>query len=527
MPSTSPLEQSRYAGGLPNTILEQVPQTLKRERTQNACDACRARKIKCRYEGASCVSCNVLGIICRSERPRKRRGPSSKYVEAQKLRDLEEGTSHEFSPSSTVIDPPYAGYPEASKRGKLDALAPSPGESKLDALAPAFVLQQVIHDWFEFVHPVAPILHRDTFLAQLSDQSRNKDPPFVKLVISICAATISALRRRASVYGGLLTVERCYQAYLANERPNSTAMDLTWCLVKYNFSTAIGPERGMDDRTPQILLAEATAGVLHLLHYDADRLFFTEKEYVKRLFWLCYAAQCTLGLHGRPSLLPQVSRDFLEAHKPQVFNDAQLGSVTSGEEAWHGNTTSYIPGLIELSKLFLLWHNSQQGNCQDIDHLKHYVGLAISSLDDLPPELRWRGGLSRPSRANFGTDVQMVNLYITQIHIRSYLLDQMDRQARRANSTDMVEDVMASRQTLVDDMLAIVWQVPEDTLEANGHSLVNKLRDIGLALLNDGSSERSFNNLDRLLAKLERIDVRPGSHDITSPLSHTGLSNLT
>jgi len=143
-----------------------------------------------------------------------------------------------------------------------------------------------------------------------------------------------------------------------------------------------------------------------------------------------------------------------------------------------------------------------------MDHLRHYTHLANTSLDQLPPFLRWRGGLSRPFKSTFGTDVQMVNLYITQIHIRSFLLDQMEQAAGRTNDVATLSEISASRQMLVDDMLAIVYQMPESTLEANGHSLVGKLRDIGLFLLDDNHDPvNAQKNLHRLVAKLQRIDI--------------------
>lgn len=206
--------------------------------------------------------------------------------------------------------------------------------------------------------------------------------------------------------------------------------------------------------------------------------------------------------------------------KPREITDADLDPVLLGEESWHGNTTSYIPGLNALSNLFMLWYKSQQGNCSDLSHLRRHMELVLSALDDLPPSLRWRGGLSRPPKSNFGTDVQMVNLYITQIHIRSFLLDQMYRAAEQHNGATILAEVNTARQDLVNDMLAIVYQMPEETLEANGNSLISKLRDVGLALLNENTNpETSFLNLDRLLFKLDRLDVQPGSQvDSTSPV---------
>lgn len=211
----------------------------------------------------------------------------------------------------------------------------------------------------------------------------------------------------------------------------------------------------------------------------------------------------------------------IDTLKPREITDADLGPVSPGEELWHGNTTSYIPGLNALSSLFMIWYKSQQGDCSDLAHLRRYMDLVLSSLDNLPPPLRWRGGLSRPPKSNFGTDVQMVNLYITQIHIRSYLLDQMYRTAEQKNDPTTLAEVMTARQHLINDMLAIVYQMPEDTLEANGNSLISKLRDVGIALLNENTNpEASFINLDRLLFKLDRLDVHPGSQvDSTSPVA--------
>ncbi|KEF58462.1 uncharacterized protein A1O9_06388 [Exophiala aquamarina CBS 119918] len=79
---------------------------------------------------------------------------------------------------------------------------------------------------------------------------------------------------------------------------------------------------------------------------------------------------------------------------------------------------------------------------------------------------------------------------------------------------------MTARQNLDNDMLAIVYQMPEDALEANGNSLISKLRDFGISLLNEKTNpETSFLNLDRLLFKLDRLDVQPGSQiDSTSPV---------
>lgn len=219
--------------------------------------------------------------------------------------------------------------------------------------------------------------------------------------------------------------------------------------------------------------------------------------------------------------MPFNSSAELSSLRPQILNDNQLRTGDFAEDYWHGHDYSYIPGLNALINLFMLWYKSQQGDPHDMTYLTKYYDLVLASLDTIPPELRWRGGLSRPPRSNFGTDVQMVNLYITQIHIRSSLLEQMHNAAQISQHREKLPNIRSSRQNLVNDMLAIVYQMPEQCLEANGHSLISKLRDIGLALLNDHDDPAlSIANLDRLLAKLNRLDVRRGGvGDSTSPVS--------
>ena len=237
-----------------------------------------------------------------------------------------------------------------------------------------------------------------------------------------------------------------------------------------------------------------------------------------------------MGLHGRPYVGLLSPQDNVDSLQPLEITDVELDPLQTEQTSsqWHGDTISYIPGLNHLAKLFLLWQRSQEGNRHDLAHLQDCMRSIHHALDDLPPELRWRGGLSRPLKSNFGTDVQTANLYITQIHIRSNLLEQIDRLSRDGSASATTLAVVGERQRIVDDMLAIIYQMPEETLEANGYSLVPKIRDIGTSLLHEGANHaNALTNLDRLLAKLGRLDFQPQlqfghtnpveSFDLTSP----------
>ena len=223
-------------------------------------------------------------------------------------------------------------------------------------------------------------------------------------------------------------------------------------------------------------------------------------------------------MFGRPCISLLTPQDNIQALRPldMTDRDLDLNRVSPGER-WHGDTMSYVPGLNHLSNLFLLWHSSQRLPNNNISGLQEHIALVQRALDELPAELRWRGGLSRPPRSNFGTDVQVANLYITQLHIRSNLLEQLELLAKRQSDLTASQSIFSQRQSIVEDLLEILSHMPRETLEANGHSLVPKIRDIGAALLDevrmtDGSqlaNEQARTDLRRLLEKLERLDFRP------------------
>jgi hypothetical protein len=222
---------------------------------------------------------------------------------------------------------------------------------------------------------------------------------------------------------------------------------------------------------------------------------------------------------GRSNIGLLTHQDNIQSLRPLDFADADLDPTSiAADSHWHGDNTSYIPGLNYLSNLFMLWHSSQQTQNKSIDSLQEHIVLVQRALDDLPAELRWRGGLSRPPRSNFGTDVQVANLYITQLHIRSNLLEQLDRLARGQSDVVTSQNIASERQSIVEDALEIISHMPRETLEANGQSLIPKIRDIGAALLDEARmtagtylvNEQARGNLRRLLENLEKLDFRPG-----------------
>ncbi|KAM0233067.1 hypothetical protein ACHAP5_010534 [Fusarium lateritium] len=170
------------------------------------------------------------------------------------------------------------------------------------------------------------------------------------------------------------------------------------------------------------------------------------------------------------------------------------------------------PRLNSLSDLFLIWQEVQQipeGTEPQIT-ITRYLGKIQQVLDNLPPELRWRGGLSRPAHVTEGHDVQIANLFVTSLNIRSNILQKFGPTDKSA------ED----HQRIVDDLLEILYHLPRAVFDANGSSLVPKIRDIGAAYLEQlGEVEigDARIKLERLLRKLDDLDCWQGIGVLDTP----------
>jgi hypothetical protein len=223
----------------------------------------------------------------------------------------------------------------------------------------------------------------------------------------------------------------------------------------------------------------------------------------------------TVDVHKRPYLELLHPSSNREALKPLPLTDVELRTLQDGDEVqWNGNQISYVPGLNRLADLFLLWHESQLRSQNTMHHLQSHMNLVRSALDYLPPELSWRGKLSKPQKSDFGTSVQTANLYITQLHIRHNLLEQMVELSRRSSGVRVsTPEVYDERRLIVSDMLELLRGIPHAVLRANGYSLIQKIRDIGTALLEqptveDPTSPGAPSDLKTLLDLLQELEGR-------------------
>ncbi|PSN59656.1 hypothetical protein BS50DRAFT_508056 [Corynespora cassiicola Philippines] len=498
--------------------------TSGRQRTSAACDACRDRKVKCvfRPNETVCCTCQQLDIDCTRVKPRGKRGPKNRYVQA--LRSQTRSSTPAQDLATTSISPCSfeMNAPEDSHELTLELIAPMP------------ILQQIISDWFGWIHPVAPIFQHDQIMDQIRRSAmNNSDSSFIILVSSICAATIASLRRRRGLYG-TVTVEHCLDlAERLGLWSRKNPITLEGALAMYNFSSATHHEHGFDSPCAHRFSAGASIGVKYLIYHELEKMSFINQQILKRLYWLLFAGQCTSDMHGRPLLMLHHAHEQINSLIPLEVYDEEVSISDRTDTSSCGQVRrapSYVPGLNALSRVFLIWQSSQATATQTMANLQEHIKRAQQALERLPPELTWKGHPSSPMGGethhspaseigDFGTDVQIVNIKVTQLHVRSNLLEQMNTLAKTQNLLITPSIIVEERHRVVDELLEVLDAMPDEVFDANGYSIIPKIRDIGSALLdevrtgNQGGNLQAGLNLDRLLKKLESLDVRPLGQD--------------
>ncbi|KAL4942375.1 hypothetical protein BDV06DRAFT_222228 [Aspergillus oleicola] len=491
----------------------------KRTRNQNACDICRSRRVKCRFvdNEVVCEGCQFLGVSCTSDRPRRKRGPPNRYASKTiSVFDREQSFTHPLSPAS---------FPPSTSSTETPFLPGSPNYSHphdiLALLGPRPLIDSILGDWFTHIHPLAPVLHRRHFLARLGNNDANNDRAFCGLVISVICATCATLRRKSFAKYLPITIERCVSLVRSHDfLPADGPYTPDWCIAKYNLATASMAQKGLSDSWTHRTFGESVTGTRYLLTYRADSLQTLDVEMLKRLYCLLEISAINVDMLGQPTL-GRLACDRSEPIYPHPYTDFELDALASPIPGASTNIqlipsdkTTYVPGLMYLRSTFHTWHTCQTDRFYLPPSQVLAAGLSAiqTIIDTLPPELRWRGGLSRPTNAMLGHDVQIANVFITVLYVRSNLLQQFGDPAGTENKEE--------HQRIVSDLLEVLCHLPREILKANGYSLIPKIRDIGAAYLEvlkadvDGRlveiGDEAREKMERLLGQLGILDFRPG-----------------
>ncbi|EEY15252.1 predicted protein [Verticillium alfalfae VaMs.102] len=305
---------------------------------RKACDLCRERKIQCVFNheisSTTCQKCQKAEVPCTFLTTRKPRGPPSRYtpspptdrqapkrVAEAKQRAATASTSDEpqtpttpsfvalASPTTTTTTTTAAAatsFPQTTQTHPIHQphrLQQLPvGHVSITDFVPEYTLKIIIDDFFDRVYPVLPIVHVATYQAAFCARRYETDPVFLRLTISLCAATVASIPRRITVYGSSLyadvgqMVDRASQLILLSrlgsepmwqDQPTMDTMLVSLALTiaaLYAGRTASGWSYAGE----AILYFRALE-----LYKKASYLRFTpiEAEMCKRAFWLLFIFQ--------------------------------------------------------------------------------------------------------------------------------------------------------------------------------------------------------------------------------------------
>ncbi|KAM4055742.1 fungal zn(2)-Cys(6) binuclear cluster domain-containing protein [Hirsutella rhossiliensis] len=199
------------------------------------------------------------------------------------------------------------------------------------------------------------------------------------------------------------------------------------------------------------------------------------------------------------------------------------------------------------------------------DDANSLAGLDEAGLQYVPPvwpqaqpphDLRSVIKAQPLQRRQLQYEMQKANIFVSQLATRSYFVDlfftlrdvhlsELQQQQQQQGGGDEVEaqleeikalqdvddkdilDLMcAERELLVQNLLTILGSVSQRNLEPNGGSLINKIRQVALTLLNDAperkgpfavKAEEALSQLIEVLAKLDKSGSAAGSGRAADP----------
>ncbi|KAI9006457.1 hypothetical protein DFJ74DRAFT_690891 [Hyaloraphidium curvatum] len=330
-----------------------------RKRVSKACDGCYARRHKC--DGMNpCQRCLETGIDCRYDRVARKRGPQgpgkrAKTAESQMphIKEEEQATSGAASPAFA----PSGFFSSApASMGSMSMVPSAPAPNPLQFLSlglgrdapnprtllpPPPILKKLVAAFFNHVHPFIQIIHRHSFLEDLSAQS-----PL--LLLSVCGSlsgrAIPELDAEAEAHA-----ERCLEAGYGLIIPSMISpepVSLDVVLASLHFDHAAG-----NRSNPHIVdrwLGFSIASMMQRgLNVEAD--FGTDlvkREQGRRAWWRLYSYERASAMQaGRICL---ISEDANLLRLP--VSDVVWGMPTNqGASAMAAAPPRFLPGSIERS----------------------------------------------------------------------------------------------------------------------------------------------------------------------------------
>jgi hypothetical protein len=182
-----------------------------------------------------------------------------------------------------------------------------------------------------------------------------------------------------------------------------------------------------------------------------------------------------------------------------LFSFGIPGSVNQAYSMASGPVVSQLlPSSPESPASISNAHAPSRGLAAIVD-IFHALG---SIMESLPQELRFDGpGHEQPSPN--GTDhlpdpfkIMAANIHITSLYLQSAILETFASSTRTVVSADMSDEatrvrtqIWTLRESIAQELLQLLESCPPWTVEANGASMIGKIREIASTLLNSDEDE--------------------------------------
>ncbi|KAH7360702.1 hypothetical protein BKA65DRAFT_547415 [Rhexocercosporidium sp. MPI-PUGE-AT-0058] len=416
-----------------------------------------------------------------------------------------------------------------------------------DGLGDREVVKLILADYFQYIYPLVPVVHRPSCKRDIADNRDCNDEIFLGLIYGLCALTIATLPSKFHNYQKLrpnsphenskAMVYACYDEFTRLKR-HEYFDEINFDKWAAHFLMYLAFFHVTDyNRSRMVEVQASQLARLLNLHKGPENngLNYIEIQLHKKAFWLSFYT----FVHGKVHFVRKERIGFIDQTEARTVRFESLMPAEVDDEYIHAHTIyPQPPGTVSLvtgfnlnSQVFLAAYTS--GSQRDepcpciraedvqlqIRHLQQRLDVLKYMLDDIPAPLQpWVASEQQDNSPPPGDadDLQgrrelyghfailRANLHVTHLWFQTLLSSQLDVLLESQVSLEAgtlipmctppltsalpvpvrdVKLVWAEREALCRQLLHLLHGIPHTYLEPNGITIVSKIREISATLL--------------------------------------------
>ncbi|KAI1325454.1 hypothetical protein F5Y16DRAFT_378074 [Xylariaceae sp. FL0255] len=516
-------------------------------RLRRACDMCSSRKVKCDESGPPCKPCSDLQVECTFNREMKRRGPPNKHAEAAKAakrlrveHPLQPAPqiphNHDNIMESPPSPPPIMICIPQEGHVTMDA----------ELIAPLQDLEYFVDQFFLNIHPLVPFPHEPSFRAAFAQRADRTSPKFMALLASMIGTLVASYPRCARSYlkflhkshwNGALNgqaqqdgqqehglfpravyvVNHCRDVALSAQGTlHLTQTDTDVDDAATSYFLGLAAFYTSQYRVSKRFLAQTMIFCRELVLSPGDAnqpINHIHDQIGKRIFWIMVAGVRSMSQLGNSTIvhelvLPPPTTAEPYPDQPVEVDDAMITSdsilpqpkgVMPLITGFNANNRIYM-AMNELVGVemsyginFFDWHAQKSILSNGLrtvklaaDEVPSELQIPIAMIAGVPADDEGWALLSRREKQY---EIQKANIHASQLSTRSYFVERYldlraadpDTAASPYDETD--KTVADDRELIVKNLLSLLVSLRQDSVEPNGQSIINKIRQVACTLV--------------------------------------------